>query len=149
MNLSLTNQLKSRLNGVLVCLTGCCLLGLGFPVQAEIAPQPTWQANSATCSDAELSQLNPPYRCITPAIFSCVKRNNTSFGGSLQYRGATEGEIIVKSDLAGPVATLNFKFDEPKQVFNVSVKKKMNAAVSDQQIWAGFKETIMKCRRQS
>ena len=106
-------------------------------------------AQTATCSAAELSQLNPPYRCITPEMFKCIRKNNASFGGSAQYRGNTEGEIIIKSDLAGPVAVLNFRFDEPAQVFDLSVKRKMNSAVTDQQIWAGFKDTVMKCRQRS
>lgn len=97
------------------------------------------------CSAGDLSRSAPPFRCVTPKTFSCLKRNNAGRGGSVEYRGDTSGEIVVKSDVVGAVALLGFNFDASKETLNLSVKKK-NFGVQEQQIWDGFKSTLSKCR---
>ena len=89
---------------------------------------------------------NPPYRCITPAIFRCLKRNNTGGGGSLEYRGGNSGEIVVKGSGIGAVALLGFRFDESTQTLDLNMKKKF-FPVPDQRVWDGFKDTLAKCRQ--
>ncbi|UBF30408.1 hypothetical protein K9N68_34995 (plasmid) [Kovacikia minuta CCNUW1] len=113
--------------------------------QAFPLSQITQVVAQSRCSAADLARTSPPFRCVTPKVFSCLKRNNTARGGSLEYRGDTSGEIVVKSDVAGTVALLGFNFNASSEVLNLNVKKK-NFAVQEQQIWDGFKSTLSKCR---
>lgn len=119
---------------------------VGFSSSGHAAPVQTAQSIAqANCSkNADRSQ--PPFRCITPAIFNCLKANNASRAGSLEYRGGSNGTIVVKSNVAGPVALLGFQFNASSQTLDLSVKKR-NLPVADQQIWDGFKDTISKCRQ--
>ena len=97
------------------------------------------------CSAADLARSTPPFRCVTSKTFSCLKRNNAGSGGSLEYRGNTSGEIVVKSNVVGAVALLGFNFDASSETLNLNLKKK-NFGVQDQQIWDGFRSTLSRCR---
>ena len=114
----------------------------GNTIPADRPPQFIAQAK---CAPAELSRSTPPFRCVTSAAFRCLRRNNSGGGGSLEYRGDTKGEILVKSNVAGTVAWLGFSFNPSTETLNLNVKKK-NLAVQEQQIWDGFKSTLSKCR---
>jgi hypothetical protein len=75
-----------------------------------------------------------------------LKKHNTGDGGSLDYKGGNSGEIVVKGNMIGPVALMDFRLDESTQTLDVNVKKKF-FAVPEQRIWNGFKDTISKCRQ--
>ena len=118
-----------------------------FPTQANATPrdQTPLLVAQAKCTAADRSNSSPPFRCVTPNAFSCLKRNNTGGGGSLEYRGDTSGEIVVRSNVVGTVALLGFSFNASSETLNLSVKQK-SFGVQDQQIWNGFKSTLSKCR---
>lgn len=99
-----------------------------------------------TCSASDQNRSTPPFRCITPAIFQCLKANKDSRDGSLDYRGETKGDIVVKSNVAGNVALLGFQFDMSTQTLNLNVKQK-NPILSEQTIWDGLRNTISRCRQ--
>lgn len=104
------------------------------------------QFAQTNCSTSDLNRSNPPFRCITPSILQCLKANNDSRDGSLDYRGGTSGEIVVKSNVVGAVALLGFKLDESTQTLNLNVKRK-NPALPEQRLWDGFRTTISQCRQ--
>lgn len=99
----------------------------------------------STCSAKDLSRSTPPFPCLNPKAFSCLKKNNTGNGGSIEYRGDISGEIAVKSNVVGQVALLEFNYNQSTQTLNLNVKQK-NFLVQEQQIWDGFKNTLSKCR---
>jgi hypothetical protein len=115
-----------------------------FPTQAVPLPSAMLVAQ-AQCSAADLARSKPPFPCVTPAVFRCLKRNPSGSGGSLEYRGDTSGDIVVKSMVAGDVALLGFQFDAASQTLNLRVKRK-NPVVQEQQIWDGFQKTLTQCR---
>jgi len=123
-------------------------LFLSQPAIASVqaTPSPPKQLAQTTCSASDLNRSTPPFRCITPALFECLKANKDSRDGSLDYRGDTKGNIVVKSNLAGNVALLGFQFDASGQTLNLNVKQK-NPILSEQTIWDGFRNTIARCRQ--
>ncbi|MDX2243404.1 MAG: hypothetical protein NW224_22210 [Leptolyngbyaceae cyanobacterium bins.302] len=104
------------------------------------------QLAQTNCSKSELNRTTPPFRCITSSVLDCLKANNSGGGGSLEYRGGTRGEIVVKSNVAGAVALLGFQLDESSQTLNLNIKRK-NPALSEQVLWDGFRNTISQCRQ--
>ncbi|MBW4578398.1 MAG: hypothetical protein KME42_02355 [Tildeniella nuda ZEHNDER 1965/U140] len=127
-------------------LSGTFWASLSSQAQAKSPVSLPQRLAQANCSASELSRSNPPYRCITPAILRCLKKNNTGGGGSLDYKGGNSGEIVVKGNAVGSVALLGFRFDESTQTLDLNMKKKF-FAVPEQRIWDGFKDTISKCRQ--
>jgi hypothetical protein len=109
-------------------------------------PSPSKQLAQTTCSASDQNRSTPPFRCITPAIFQCLKANKDGRDGSLDYKGDTKGDIVVKSNVAGNVALLGFQFDASAQTLNLNVKRK-NPILSEQTIWDGFRNTISRCRQ--
>ena len=129
-------------------LAAICTSAIVVHVNSVVNATPTQSAiiAQAGCPAGGLSRSQPPFRCVTPAMFSCLKQNNASREGSLDYRGGSSGDIVVKSNVAGTVALLGFRFDASSQTLDLNVKKR-NLPVLDQQIWNGFKTTLAKCRR--
>jgi hypothetical protein len=125
--------------------SGFAVSGMGHSSgQSMPLPRPILVAQ-ARCSAADLARSKPPFPCVTTAIFRCLKRNPSGSGGSLEYRGDTSGDIVVKSIVAGDVALLGFQFDAANETLNLRVKRK-NALVQEQQIWDGFQKTLTQCR---
>jgi hypothetical protein len=146
MNFMIANQRGFFQTVLVTCTLSAIVFGFSNKqVKATSTIQPE-QLMAVACSAGDLSRSSPPFRCLTPAMFRCLKRNNAASGGSLEYRGNTSGDIVVKSNVAGAVALLGFRFDESTQTLNLNVKKK-NLPVRDQQIWDGFRGTIAKCRQ--
>lgn len=133
------------MNGLTVTYIGL-LLSQFVTGSAQADSTYSKQLAQIDCSASELTRSTPPFRCITPAILQCLKANNDGGGGTLDYRGETNGDIIVKSNVAGTVALLEFQFDESSQTLNLNVKRK-NPVVPEQMIWDGFRNTISKCRQ--
>lgn len=136
------NQLMNSLTITCIgLLLSQCVVG--FAQANSTYPKQFAQTN---CSPSDLTRSSPPFRCITPSILQCLKANKDSRDGSLDYRGGTSGEIIVRSNVVGPVALLGFKLDESTQTLNLNVKRK-NPALPEQRLWEGFRNTILECRR--
>ena len=113
---------------------------------ANSIPPVAQRMAKAQCSPKDLSRSQPPFQCVTPEMFTCLKRNNKGRGGSLNYQGGNSGDIVVKSDIAGTVAFVGFQFNASNQTLDLAVKKR-NLPVRDQQIWDGVKDTLSRCRQ--